>query len=77
VPVIRAVGSIKRLGGTGFQGHFWILKRAPKKFFPEILAKMGGGEKNYTTVYPNILHVFDQFFFKNIEISKQKGHLSC
>ena len=31
----RGVGSIKRLGGGGgmvFQGHFWILKRARKKF---------------------------------------------
>ena len=30
----RSVGSIKRWGGggggTGFQGHFWIMKSAPK-----------------------------------------------
>jgi hypothetical protein len=26
----RGVGIIKILGDTGFQGHFWILKRAPK-----------------------------------------------
>ena len=38
----RGVGSIKRLGGGHrFQGHFGILKRAPKKFFPEMLATGG------------------------------------
>jgi hypothetical protein len=43
--IYRGVGSIKRLGeggGTGFQGHFWILKRAPKNVFPEMLATGGG-----------------------------------
>ena len=39
----RGVGSIKRLGGGGhrFQGHFGILKRAPKKIFPEMLVTGG------------------------------------
>jgi hypothetical protein len=71
------VGSIKRLGGgTGFQGHFWILKRAPKKIFPEMLATGGvGGEETFSRHTIPRLHVFDQIVFKNMEISKQKGHL--
>jgi hypothetical protein len=28
----RGVGSIERLCGTGFQRHFWIIKRTPKNF---------------------------------------------
>jgi hypothetical protein len=44
----------KRLGGTGFQGHFWILKRAPKKFFPQMLATEGGGRKIYRHIIPEI-----------------------
>jgi hypothetical protein len=55
-------------GGTCFQGHFRILKRAPKK---GTLAT-GGIFPSYTI--PK-LHVFDQIYFKNIEISKEKGHL--
>ena len=78
MPVIRAVGSIKRLGGTGFQGHFWILKRAPKKFPPEMLATMGGGERKII-LYPNILNVFDQFFLKTSKFQNKKGtfHAVC
>jgi hypothetical protein len=59
----------QKIGGTGFQGHFWILKRAPKKISPEMLAT-GVGEKTFSK-----LHVFDQIVSKNIAISKQKGHL--
>jgi hypothetical protein len=62
------VRSIRRLGGggTGFQGHFWILKRAPKKFFPEML--------EFSRHTMPKLHVFDQIYLKNIEISKEKVH---
>jgi hypothetical protein len=35
----------------------------------------GGGKKFSRRTIPK-LHVFDQIFFKNLEISKQKGHLS-
>jgi hypothetical protein len=51
------------------------LKKAPKKFFPEMLATGGGGggeEKFSRRTIPK-LHVFDEIFFKNLEISKQKG----
>jgi hypothetical protein len=42
IKVNRGVGSIKRLGGggTGFQGHFWILKRVPKKFSRHTIAEL-------------------------------------
>jgi hypothetical protein len=49
--------------------HFWILKRAPKKNFPEMLATgggLGGGgeeEKFSRRTIPE-LHVFDQIFLK-------------
>jgi hypothetical protein len=70
----RGVGSIKRFGGgTGFQGHFGILKRAPKKIFPEMLVTGGGGGGGKK--FGPKLHVFDQSFLKNLEISKQKWHL--
>jgi hypothetical protein len=47
--VPRGVGSIKRLVGTSLQGHFWILKRAPKKFPPEMLT-VGGEKKNFPVI---------------------------
>jgi hypothetical protein len=48
------------------------LKRAPKKFFPEML---GGEKEKFSRRTIPKLHVFDQFFLKNLEISEQKGHL--
>jgi hypothetical protein len=56
------------MGGTGFQGHFWILKRAPKNFSTEMLATGEWGKS-----IPKLL-VLNQIF-KSIEISKQKGYL--
>ena len=53
-------------GGTSFQGHFGILKRAPKQFFPEMLAT-GEGEKKFSRHSIPKLHVFDQIFFKNLD----------
>jgi hypothetical protein len=47
---------------------------APKKIFQEMLATGGRREKFSRHTIPQ-LHVFDQFFLKNVEISKQKGHL--
>jgi hypothetical protein len=48
---------------------------APKKIFPEMLVTGGGGERKISRHTIPKLHVFDQIFFKNLEISKQKGHL--
>jgi hypothetical protein len=48
------------------------LKRAPKKFFPEMLAGGAGGEKFSRRTIPK-LHVFDQICLKNLEITKLKG----
>ena len=74
MPVIRAVGSIKRLGGTGFQGHFWILKRAPKKFFPEMLATMGGGGGGEKLYYTQLYCTFlTNFFLKTLKFPNKKG----
>jgi hypothetical protein len=39
-----------------------------------MLATGGGKEKLSCHAIPK-LHVFDQIFLKNLEISKQKGHL--
>jgi hypothetical protein len=63
-------------GGHRLLGALWVLKRAPKKFFPEILATGGGGlrEKISHHTIPK-LHVCDQIFLKNLEISK--GHIWC
>ena len=51
----RGVRSIKRLEegggvGTGFQEHFWISKRAPKKISPEKLATVREGKKNFPVI---------------------------
>jgi hypothetical protein len=51
------------------------LKRAPKTFFPEMLAPGGDEEEHFSRRTIPKLHVFDQIFLKNLEISKQKGHL--
>jgi hypothetical protein len=37
----------------------------------------GGGKKKFSRRSIPKLHVFDQIFKKNLEISKQKGHLWC
>jgi hypothetical protein len=64
----RGVGSIKRLGGggTGFQGQFRILKRAPKKFFPEMLATCGGGGKKIFPSYHTEIARFLPNSFKKL-----------
>jgi hypothetical protein len=49
---------------------FRVLKRAPKKFFPQMLATGGGREKFSRRTIPK-LHVFDHIFLKNLEISKK------
>ena len=46
--IFRAWETTTDWGGTGFQGHFWILKMAPKKRFPEMLAT--GGDKNFLVI---------------------------
>ena len=57
-------------GGIGFQGHFGILKRAPKK----ILGALDGGgeEKSPRHIIPK-LHIFYQFFQKTWTFPNQKG----
>ena len=63
--VSRSVGSIKRLGGggTGFQGHFWILKRAPKTFSPEMFPVIP---------YQNCMFL-TKLFFKTSKFPNKKG----
>ena len=70
----RGVGSIKRLGGgTGFQGHFWILKRALKKLFPEMLAR-GGGKKYFLAIlYRNYTFLTPKLFLKTWKFPNKKG----
>ena len=70
----RGVGSIKRWGGGAPASRGTLgIEKAPKKFFPEILAT-GGREKFSRRTIPK-LHVFEQICLRNLEISKQKGHL--
>jgi hypothetical protein len=40
-----------------------------------VWAWVDGGKKKFSRRSIPKLHVFDQIFLKNLEISKQKGHL--
>jgi hypothetical protein len=63
----------QKIGGHRFQGHFRILKRAPKTFFPKMLATGGGGgEKNFPVIpYRNC--TFLTKFFKTRKFPNRKG----
>jgi hypothetical protein len=69
---IRAKENKRKESCTGFQGHFWILKRAPKKFFPKMLAT-GGERKIFPWHTIPKLHVFDQMFLKTSKLPNKKG----
>jgi hypothetical protein len=71
-PPPRGVGSIKDSKGALLdpKGHFWILKRAPKKFFPEMLAT---GKKNFLILYRNICMFFTKLFLKTLKFPNKKG----
>jgi hypothetical protein len=67
----RGVGSIKRLwggGGTGFQGHFWILKRAPKNIFPG-----NGGKENFPFIPYRNCTFLTKLFWKTSKFPNKKG----
>ena len=53
-------------GGTGFQGHFWILKRAPKKIFP-------GGKENIPFIPYRNCTFLTKLFLKASKFPNKKG----
>ena len=74
-PVGEKTGSIKRWGGggTGSQGHFRTLKRAPKNFPRNVCDGGGGGVKEKFCRHTKPKFTFLTTFKKNMEICKQKG----
>jgi hypothetical protein len=61
--------------GSDFQGHFWVLKRAHQKNFPEMLATQGVGEE-FSVFSPHTipkLHFLTKFFFKTLKFPNEKG----
>ena len=50
INLVRDVGSMKRLGGTGFESHFWIMKRALKNF-PGNIGDGGWGKESILQSY--------------------------
>jgi hypothetical protein len=74
--VIRGVGSIKDWGGApASRGTLGFRKGDLKNFSRKCWRRGGGGGGGGSRRTIPKLHVFDQIFFKNLEISKQKGHL--
>jgi hypothetical protein len=59
-------------GAPASRGHFRVSKRAPKKFFPEMLAT-GGGRKHFPVVVYRNCTFFTNFFKKTGKFPNKKG----